>query len=228
MSDLQADSADRSSQTISLVVFAITVIPATLLGVLVRGPNVLALDLRLLNRIQEVNFTGLESLVALSNVVFGTLPALTIMVSLVALGVTRRDRMLIAQIVILVGLRLAGELLKPAFESPRPGPDYQRDPAYIWNTLGYPSGHAFTATLVAGVLVITVMRTGLGRGVRWAIYLLACLIVVVAAFPRIWIGAHWPTDTVGGILYGTSAVALTIFATSFIPSSSVAPPNGRS
>ncbi|MDJ1137266.1 phosphatase PAP2 family protein [Streptomyces iconiensis] len=69
-----------------------------------------------------------------------------------------------------------------------------------------PSGHAMTAALGC-VLLLWLLR---GRGgavgaVLWRCALgFACVSVAGVAFTRVWLGVHWLTDTVAGVLLGTA------------------------
>lgn len=69
-----------------------------------------------------------------------------------------------------------------------------------------PSGHAMTAALGC-VLLLWVLR---GRGgaagaVLWRYGVgLACVSLVGVAFTRVWLGVHWLTDTVVGVLLGAA------------------------
>jgi undecaprenyl-diphosphatase len=146
-------------------------------------------------------------MVTLSNLTFATggalVLALTFLGSAWRLG--RPD--LIAQLAVVMLLRLAGEVLKPIFQSPRPGPEFQPDPSLVPSTLGYPSGHAYTATIVASMLIVFVSVLDLPRGIRWGVSVVAVLITLMALFARVHIGAHWPSDTLGGVLFGVATMA---------------------
>jgi undecaprenyl-diphosphatase len=212
---------------VCLSVAFITMLAATILGLIAYGDNSLAIDIRVLERVQKVQFAGVDVITDASNMAFGTILAVTFIVTMLVYGIATKTRVLVAQLMMLVTFRLVGELLKPGFQSPRPGPAFQCDPEYVWTTLGYPSGHTFTATLVAGMIVLLAARPGVPRLGRLALALVAATIIAVASFSRIWVGAHWPTDTLGGTLFGAAAVTITWWATSFMRSAAAAPPSER-
>jgi len=64
----------------------------------------------------------------------------------------------------------------------------------------FPSGHTMFIVTIVTVLMLCLGRRFLPRWGQAAGWILAGLIVVANAVSRIYVGAHWPTDVVGGIL----------------------------
>jgi undecaprenyl-diphosphatase len=75
----------------------------------------------------------------------------------------------------------------------------------------FPSGHAFTATLGAGVVLLVALPLlpRRGRPVAW---LLAALVPLAVGYSRIALGVHWISDVVGGWLLGIGLLAGTTAA----------------
>ena len=192
----------RASLALALILVAL----ATTLGVLARGDRHVPGDMALLQAIQRVDMPGTDALVTLSNLAFSTGGALVLgAVFLIGAQLLRRPA-LIARFGIVVAFRVAFEVWKPIFGSPRPGLEQQPDPALVASTLGYPSGHAQTAAVIAGMLIVAAWSLDLPRTARWAAATAALLLTLLALFSRIHIGAHWPSDTLGGLLYGTAII----------------------
>jgi membrane-associated phospholipid phosphatase len=65
----------------------------------------------------------------------------------------------------------------------------------------YPSGHALFFTWLAFMLAVAIAPH---VGPRWrvALWVAAALVILFACIGRIWAGAHWPTDVIGGFLLG--------------------------
>ncbi|MET9858924.1 phosphatase PAP2 family protein [Streptomyces smyrnaeus] len=89
-----------------------------------------------------------------------------------------------------------------------------RDPVDSAEYAAMPSGHAMTAALVCVLLLWLWHERGASSADVWwrSAVVVAAVSVVGVSFTRVWLGVHWLTDTVVGVLLGT-AVALASTAT---------------
>lgn len=84
-------------------------------------------------------------------------------------------------------------LLEAAIDMPRP----PTAPAGF----GFPSVAVTMCTIVLGFFAVLIARELPGRRRVWP-YLLAGVVTTVVGFARLYLGAHWPSDLVGGTLFG--------------------------
>jgi len=79
------------------------------------------------------------------------------------------------------------------------------------NLMGYsyPSGHA-GFFLWLSVLAMVLLARRLPRPLYVACWVLAVALVVAAGISRIYVGAHWPSDVVGGLLVGLAWICLSL------------------
>lgn len=84
------------------------------------------------------------------------------------------------------------------------------DPVDSAHYAAYPSGHALTATVVAGLLLWLLHRHGAGPVVWRTALTVAVISVAGVGLTRIWLGVHWPSDVLAGWLLGAALAALAI------------------
>ncbi|MCQ9131309.1 phosphatase PAP2 family protein [Streptomyces hilarionis] len=81
------------------------------------------------------------------------------------------------------------------------------DPVDSAHYAAYPSGHALTATVVAGLLLWLLHRHGAGPLLWRTALTVAVISVAGVGLTRIWLGVHWPSDVLAGWLLGAALVA---------------------
>lgn len=107
--------------------------------------------------------------------------------------------------IVTVGSLIMNAVLKDIFDRARPELWPHRG-QYQWAS--YPSGHA-----IVGVSVIFTVATMLfrGRGWWWPL-VVAAVLLLVNLYSRLYLGVHWPTDLIGGLILGVLWLGVTQYA----------------
>ena len=78
----------------------------------------------------------------------------------------------------------------------------------------FPSSHAVFAAAFFGALIHVLNSIGKPQRssprwdtVRWAAQGTLLLLIVAVGLSRVWLGVHWPSDVIGGFLFGTLYLA---------------------
>jgi membrane-associated phospholipid phosphatase len=121
----------------------------------------------------------------------------------------RRFYWLAAFLLSVVGGILLNRILKYAFQRPRP---HFVDPILSLTSYSFPSGHTMTATVLFGVLAAYFAAATSDPRYRALIFLSAALLILLVAFSRIYLGAHYLGDVLGAIAEGTAWLALCLTA----------------
>ena len=199
--DSQRPTSDRAIALVAIVMLA----AAVLLGFVAAGNNELAVDLRISSRLQNWQGDFAEILYDGGNFLGSTVAAIAAILIAVGIAALLKSKRFVAFFVLTGILRLAGSLLKPMFDSPRPvESEVRMRIVATYEGFGFPSGHSMTAAMIATILVIVVWML-VPRKV-WIAIAVGALIMIWVGWSRIWGGAHWPTDVLGGWMFGIAIV----------------------
>jgi undecaprenyl-diphosphatase len=161
-----------------------------------------------------VDFRGLDTI---SDGLFalGLWPAFVIVGAVVSVTCWHARQRLAAAFAVLA-LLAAGTswLLKLLIERPRPSADIVR---VIGEPGGYsfPSGHVLGAVLLWGFVFYVTPRVLSNQAAGRAVRALSLGVLLLMGLQRVYAGAHWPSDVVGGYLWGGLILALIIGAFEF-------------
>lgn len=107
------------------------------------------------------------------------------------------QRRAIAGMAVTMGGAIAFEnALKYGFHRVRPQPFFGVAP----ETYSFPSGHVLFSTCLYGVLAYFLASNCRNVSSRSAIWATALLLVICIGMSRIYLGVHYPTDVIGGLL----------------------------
>ena len=138
---------------------------------------------------------------------FGTNITLLPLVVVAAALLARNRRGVLAThlIIMQVGAYTMNPLLKEMFDRPRPALWEMRG-QFAWAS--YPSGHAIASVASLYTFAVVLQRE---RGWRWP-YAAATALLVLTAYSRLYLGVHWPTDVIGGLMMGVVWLTATLIA----------------
>jgi membrane-associated phospholipid phosphatase len=80
-------------------------------------------------------------------------------------------------------------------------------------SFSYPSGHADLALFFYGLWAFFIWDTSLSKPVRISAVGLAMVWIVAIGWSRLALGAHYPSDVIGGYLYGAAWLSLAVAVT---------------
>ncbi|MET0325740.1 MAG: phosphatase PAP2 family protein [Ilumatobacteraceae bacterium] len=131
-----------------------------------------------------------------------TYVVLAVAAILAALAARRWPRLAVAIVVLTLARPLTEFLLKELVGRERPVGDRLvrgRGPSF-------PSGHPYAAAASWGMLPLVVAAYTRRRAVWWAAAIGAWTLIVLIAASRVWLGVHWASDVVGGVLLSVLGV----------------------
>ncbi len=177
------------------------------LSLFARGSGTLWIDARTTGFVQDLDGSVFSAIAAVGNAIGYFRIALPLWALATIGAALARRRRALAFLIILLALRGAATILKGVFDSPRPTAEV----AELVGThegLGFPSGHSVTASVAVGGVAFLALQTVSSRRARFTAVFVWTICVMLTGFARIWVGAHWLTDTIGGTLVGGAIVLI--------------------
>ena len=102
----------------------------------------------------------------------------------------------------IAGASALNTAIKVALHRPRPGEQLYDG----WSAFSFPSGHSTVNIVLYGFLAFLIGRELRPAG-RFPVALGAALLVLLIAFSRLYLGAHWLSDVIGGLAFGAAWLA---------------------
>lgn len=163
--------------------------------------NVLGIDVTLERWVQSLPAVAGDVL-SLANW-FGNGPELSVVtLAAAAVLIFRRDLPAAAVVLLTYVPRTFNDLAKVLVSEPRPDPGLVRV-GYPHDNLSFPSGHVLGITVTLALLFVIAPRLSDSRAVVWVVRAGCFFFVATVGLARVWLGAHWPTDTLGGYIYAS-------------------------
>ena len=168
------------------------------------------LDLLISEKIQSIN-SGFFSGVMWFVTSIGNQPLMVYIVSTTCL-ILYALRYRVESIVLVLtsaGSTLSGALIKALVDRPRPSANLVRVSVWL-SDKSYPSGHVLIFTVFFGFLLYLLFKR-VNRNLTVIVpMIIFILLIATIGISRIYLGAHWPSDVVGGYLLGVIWLILAI------------------
>ncbi len=180
------------------------------LGLLVRYSLLQDLDLTVSRELQEFNAPVIDQVVRLISHIGDAITLIILAVSLSALLVLKGHRRTGKYILLsLLSLPL-DYVLKAIWERERPDEEIVH---VLVNRAGYsfPSGHALGSTAVYGFLAVLAWIHLKDHRMRVSASMILAILPVLVCLSRVYLGAHWFSDVIGGMALG---IAVNLLLTS--------------
>ena len=207
-----------------LIIFFLAVLVLALIGfvVLVSGmvarnaiPNA---DVSVFNLMREIRNAPADELMIPLTMLGDGFVLTAMMATIVGWLVWRRAwRAAIASTLIFLAGKLFAVLLKYGVHRPRPLELYTGSESF-----SFPSGHATMAAITFGILAVLASHA-MNRWSRSLVYAICGLIVITIAYSRLYLGVHWLSDIMGGVMFGGVMVAAFGVAIEAIPPRRIMP-----
>ncbi|HUP26533.1 MAG TPA: phosphatase PAP2 family protein [Candidatus Limnocylindrales bacterium] len=130
-----------------------------------------------------------------------------ILLVIVSYGYVRKNKLfLISGTLVLLAMPLS-IILKDLTKRIRPDTPYVQN--MLFRTYSFPSGHAYSSFLVFGLLAYLAYRV-MQSAWKWPLIVTLVTLVFLVGLSRIYLGAHFPSDVVGGWILASAVLLLTI------------------
>jgi membrane protein DedA with SNARE-associated domain/membrane-associated phospholipid phosphatase len=135
----------------------------------------------------------------------GKVLAVLALAMVAVIGWHRRWRLAGAVAAAFIGASLFVPVLKSIIQRARPTELYAGAESF-----SFPSGHATLSATIIGIAVL-LGANGLSRRWRLVAFLGGIAVIVVIAFSRVYLAAHWPSDVLAGVSFGLMVVFVLAF-----------------
>ena len=129
----------------------------------------------------------------------GTVVLMIVCVAALFLTLTKHKYSAMLLLVATAGGLLLDLVLKLRFDRPRPH-------VFQWGTnavsSSFPSGHAMSATIVYSTVAYLAARLQKRQWARWLTMIIAAILIVLICFSRLYLGVHYPSDVLAGVVVG--------------------------
>ncbi|WP_082399322.1 phosphatase PAP2 family protein [Gordonia phthalatica] len=201
----------RSNQKTWVLVYSVLMAVVAGIGLFMKGGPT-GVDRAVLNAVETTRDAGMTHVVSLLSDVFspGLVPVWALCAAAYLLYRDRRVHRAFAVLASVAGAAVVAEVIKMIVARPRP-PAVDQIPAYE-ATMSFPSGHV-TGTAALLVALALVGSAAASRTARIVAVSGAVVATCFVAWTRLYLGVHWLSDAVAGLVVGTASAVLVVAIT---------------
>jgi undecaprenyl-diphosphatase len=201
----------KRSERHYLIILGILAISAITVSLLAHWVPLFPHDLQIILFLQSFANPLLTSIMVWTSNLFTSWPA-ALMVTGIGLLIGWRLGRKEGILIWVAGLiSVINQAFKILINRPRPSPE-QVQIIGINHGNGYPSGHTFFATIILGIIAYLLFTHLKQKNLRILSLILIILIILLVGTSRIYLGAHWPSDVLGGYIFGGLFLTLLIWS----------------
>ena len=104
----------------------------------------------------------------------------------------------------IVSSTVINQLLKYIISRPRP----LNINKIIETGYSFPSGHAMASVSFYGIIIFLIIKSNLSVYLKWIISVLLTLLIINICISRVYLGVHYVSDVVGGLLLSSSLLLI--------------------
>ena len=171
----------------------------------VRAGGTQGVDDAIMRWIAQHQYPNLQTaMLEITSLGTGTVVTMIVLVAGLFLWLNRHKHSAILLVVATLGGLVLDELLKIGFNRPRPQ-------FFKWGTYAvsssFPSGHAMSSVIVYGTVAYLAARLQRNRRSRVLTLILAAIIIAMICISRLYLGVHYPSDVLAGLVIGLAWAA---------------------
>jgi undecaprenyl-diphosphatase len=135
----------------------------------------------------------------------GTVIIMVVLLASVFLWLSKHKWSVYVLLLVVFGGKLLNTLLKGGFGRDRPS---IVEAVADVSSQSFPSGHAMSSIVAYGSIAYLMGRLEPSKRLRYAIWTVAILLVLVIGVTRMYLGVHYPSDIIGGYIAGAAWIAV--------------------
>jgi membrane protein DedA with SNARE-associated domain len=175
-------------------------------------------DLSVHNMMQDLRNAPADEIMVMVTMLGDGFVMIAMAIAMVAWLLWRREwRIAAAAFLTIFAARLFVPLMKLWLQRPRPA-----ELSGLPEVFSFPSGHTTFATVTLGVFAVLASH-GMRSWGKAVVFAGAGIAIIAISYSRIYLGAHWMSDVLGGFLFGAAMIAAFGIAIEAVPPRRIVP-----